>query len=67
MVDGDDGLTATQPLSVSERKTLQEFLQYIEHRVRSDEPFCAYLIRMAHIALDPMAPLEDLVERRVMN
>lgn len=52
MVEGDDGIVLVQPLSFAERKSLQEFLAYIELRVRPVEPFCAYLIRMAEIALD---------------
>jgi hypothetical protein len=42
------------PLSIKERGAIEEFLVYIEDRVKEAEPVCAKLVRLARLALaDP--------------
>jgi hypothetical protein len=47
-------------LSGKERGAIEEFLVYIEERVRDIEPVCAELVRMARLALAEPDSLQDL-------
>ena len=50
---------AAAGLSGKERGAIDEFLAYIEFRVKDVEPACAKLVRMARLALSDRRPVQN--------
>lgn len=59
------GEKAAAGLSGEDRGAIEEFLVYIEDRVKDVEPVCAKLVRMARLALRDPNALQD--PRRVLH
>ena len=53
------GEKAAARLSGEDRGAIEEFLAYIEERVKDAEPICAKLVRMARLALRERQALQD--------